>query len=311
MDNSLLWPAACVFFGTSGLVFTALYLLQRPDGRIEDRVRELVSTRSGDVLKGPSTPSGWTRLVDSLSSWIPQSKHGQLEQRLLHAGCLGPSAVTMYVTAQYVCASLLAAAAGLACLRLGTRSLDLLLLVAVAGCLGFLLPAFWLRQRKATRQRLFLRSLPDFLDLLVACVEAGLSLEGAIQRISRELDTAHPALAAEIQRVQREMELGTPTDRALQNLAERTDLDPLRTIASACNQARRFGTRLAGALRVQADMLRSHREEAAEETAQKAAVKILMPTLLLLFPATFVVLAGPAAIQIYESFQTESLSGQP
>jgi tight adherence protein C len=176
---------------------------------------------------------------------------------------------------------------------------------AMAGCGGYLLPGYWLSRCKQRRQRAINRSLPDFLDLIISCVEAGLSFEASIQRVTADLAFAHPLLGQEMLKVQREIDLGATPDRALQSLAERTDSEIVRNLATICHQARKYGTRLSTALKVHADILRDERENLAEEAAQKAAVKILFPTLLCLFPAIFVVLAGPAAIQISEHFTSD------
>jgi tight adherence protein C len=245
------------------------------------------------------------RIGNKLAEVLLPPNHEQrseLRQQLMHAGYSSAGALPMFVTAQVGVAVLLGLAATAVSKSLSPTGSDLLLPVTMSVCIGFLAPRIWLRQRKASRLRILNRSLPDFLDLLVACVEAGLSLEGAIHRVSMELGFAHPLLGGEIAWIQAEIELGATPDRALLSSAERTDSDVLRALATVCQQARRFGSRISSALRVHAEMLRQDREHAAEEAAQKAAVKILFPTLLLLFPATFVVLAGPAAIQIAENF---------
>jgi tight adherence protein C len=121
-------------------------------------------------------------------------------------------------------------------------------------------------------------------------------------RVTSEIEVAHPILAAEMAVVQRQIELGASPDVALRNFAERSDLNSLYSLSSLLEQARKFGTSLTDALRTQAEMMRYQREEHAEELAQKAAVKILFPTLLFIFPAIFVVLVGPAAMQLAATF---------
>jgi tight adherence protein C len=137
---------------------------------------------------------------------------------------------------------------------------------------------------------------------MIVCLEGGLSLQETIRRVSDELRLAHPALASELGFVQRDIELGATVDQALKRFATRTDYEAVRTLSTFIREAQRFGTNITDALRSHADMLRSQREQAAEESAQKASVKILIPTLLLIFPATFVVIVGPAVIQIHEAF---------
>jgi tight adherence protein C len=175
--------------------------------------------------------------------------------------------------------------------------------VLIGGCLGILGmigPSFWLDYKKAVRQATFRRALPDALDVMVICLEGGLSLPGAIRRVASELQAAHPSLALELNIVVREIQLGRNAGDSLQQMGLRTDLEEVRTLASVISQAEKFGASLVKSLRVHADTLRLKRQQRAEEMAQKAAIKILFPTLLFIFPAIFVVILGPAAFQIYE-----------
>jgi tight adherence protein C len=182
----------------------------------------------------------------------------------------------------------------------------LMLVAACAGCLGFVLPAAWLRWKINRRQSNLREALPDFLDIIVVCLEGGMSFESALQRTTDELQEAHPALARELVIVQRELAIGRAADDALQNMARRTGLPVLKTLANNVRQARRLGIRLAEDLRTQAAILRTQREQRAEELAQKASVKILFPTLIFIFPTIFVVVVGPAAFQIREMFAESS-----
>src|SRR5262249_54747306 len=140
-----------------------------------------------------------------------------------------------------------------------------LLFGALLGVAGMIGPSFWLDQRKSARQSAFRRSLPDALDVVVICLEAGLSLPGALKRVAGELRTAHPVLARELNIVQREMQLGRSTGEALQQFAARTDMEELRGLASVIAQAERFGASLVKALRIHADTLREKRVHHAEE----------------------------------------------
>src|SRR5690606_34824495 len=127
-------------------------------------------------------------------------------------------------------------------------------------------------------------ALPDFLDLMTVCLEGGLSLQETIHRVSTELQLAHPALAAELMIVRRDMELGATVEQSLKRCSVRSDCEGLRTLSTFLRETQRFGTKITDALRDFADGLRAQREQAAEENAQKVAVKILIPTLLLIFP---------------------------
>jgi tight adherence protein C len=178
-----------------------------------------------------------------------------------------------------------------------------LLYGAIVGCFGVFVPGVWLDWRKARRQRQLRRSLPDYLDLLTACMEGGTGMQAVMLRVTDELRTAHPLLAGEMAMVQREIDLGRGTSEALQHLAQRCDLDEFRSLATFVSHAERFGTTMSDALRELSEMLRFQRENRAEEMAHKASVKILVPTLLFIFPAVFVVLAGPAAIKLQSMFK--------
>lgn len=295
------YPHVWTGIGIAGAIFAAMMLLIHTDGRVESRIRSLEA--ADDRRQRAAGMFDW--LVRRLA---PRNNAiGELRTRLMHAGFSSPVAVSAFSTLQILSAAI-GCGLGLWLARsLPPRMLDDLLGSLLGGCLGFLTPGYLLLKRTRRRQLLLQRGLPDFLDLLVTCLDAGLSLEGSLQRITDELQLAHPVLGQEMLRVQRDIELGAPSDRALQNFAERSDIDILRTLSSACGQARRFGSRLSSTLRSLSDGLRQQREQRAEEAAQVAAVKILLPTLLLLFPIIFVVLAGPAAFQIVEQFTSAGM----
>jgi tight adherence protein C len=179
---------------------------------------------------------------------------------------------------------------------------DGLIYGAFCGVVGMIGPSFWLDRMKAGRQVSFRRALPDALDVLVICLEGGLSLPAALRRVSGELRTAHPLLASELNIVQREIQLGQSPGDALLHFADRSDLEEIRSLALVITQSERFGASLVKALRIHAETLRTKRLHDAEEAASKAAVKILFPTLLCIFPGLFLVILGPAAIQMVATF---------
>ena len=311
MTRFLEWSFLLTFAGIGGLVLVVLQLSRR-DPRIAQRVKAMAASLQAPQETGTAHQTAQGRYRGAIG-WLaavllPRAEHkrNQLRQLLSHAGYYAPSALSTYVTLQFGLAIGLFLLAVWLCRLAGVHSIDLLLLGAGAAGAAYLLPGLWLRRRQAQRHRILNRSLPDFLDLLVTCLEAGLSLEAVIQRVTREMGFAHPLLAEEMARVQGEIELGAPPDRALHNFAERTGADVVRSLATVCHQARKYGAKISTALRIHADVLRDQREQQAEEAAQKASVKILFPTLLCLFPAIFVVLAGPAAIQISENFTGEN-----
>ncbi|HET9512951.1 MAG TPA: type II secretion system F family protein, partial [Gemmatimonadales bacterium] len=147
-----------------------------------------------------------------------------------------------------------------------------------------------------------LRALPDALDLMVVCVEAGLGLNQAIQRVAEEIMYMSPSLGEQMSLVNLEIRAGTPRDEAMRNFANRTDLDDVRSIATVLIQTERFGTSVADALRTHSDTLRTKRRQRVEEAAAKTAIKMLFPLVFCIFPAMFIVILGPGLIRAIKAF---------
>lgn len=167
-----------------------------------------------------------------------------------------------------------------------------------APALGLILPRFLLKKRIAARAKRIRLSLPDALDLMVICVEAGLGLDQAIQRVAAELKTVHPDLCGELELLGLEMRAGIPRAEALRNLSERCGVDDLRALAAVLIQTDRFGTSVAQALRVHSESLRVERRQRAEEAAAKLSIKMLPVLALFVFPAVMIVVMGPAVIAL-------------
>jgi tight adherence protein C len=172
----------------------------------------------------------------------------------------------------------------------------------LALALGFLAPDFWLGRRIKKRQSKIRRGLPDVLDLLVICIEAGLSMDQAAARTSVELRFAQPELCDELNLVVLEQRAGRPRGEAWKHLAERTDVDAVRNLTTMLVQAEQFGTSVAKTLRVHSDTLRTQRVQAVEEAAAKTTIKLTFPLVLFIFPSIFLVALGPAIISIMQSF---------
>ena len=168
--------------------------------------------------------------------------------------------------------------------------------------LGFYLPDIWLRIKTAGRKAKILEGLPDALDLLVVCVEAGMGLDAAFNRVGEEMKLSNKALSDEFKLLNLELRAGKSRRDALQNLALRTDIDEVSSLVTLLIQTDRFGTSVAKALRVYSDAFRTKRYQKAEEIAAKIPVKLVFPTILFIFPSLFVAIMGPAAIRIYEMF---------
>jgi tight adherence protein C len=174
---------------------------------------------------------------------------------------------------------------------------------ALAGGIGFLGPDFWLGRKISKRQSEIKKGLPDVLDLLVICVEAGLSLDQATARTAQELEKAQPALSDELGIVALEQRAGRARSDAWKHLAERTDVDVVRNLVSMLVQAEQFGTSIGKTLRVHSDTLRTKRVQEIEEKAAKLSVKLLFPLVLFIFPSLFLVVLGPAVLVMADSFK--------
>jgi tight adherence protein C len=210
----------------------------------------------------------------------------------------------LYFSAKSALALLLPASlAGLLAFHQGPAMLQGTLLVA-ASAAGYYLPNAWLTSRIRRRQRAITRALPELLDLLVLCVEAGLSLEQSVARIGREFIGHAPALAQELHAASLELAAGSGRTRALRHLAQRVGLESMDGLVSLLVQAERFGTRVGDALGVQAEHQRHQRRRTVEHAAATLGVKLLFPLVFCIFPGLLVVLVGPAFIGIYRVLST-------
>ncbi len=182
-------------------------------------------------------------------------------------------------------------------------------ITAFAGGLAFLLPDIWLHLAISDRRDKIRCALPDCLDLMVVSVEAGLGLDAALLKVSQEMNRVHPELAEEFMLVNREIQMGLTRADALSNIAIRTGVPELKSLAAILIQAEKFGTSIATALRSHADTMRTKRRQEAEERAAKTAVKLTLPLILFIFPAIFVVLAGPAMLKLIDVLTSGVLKG--
>lgn len=230
-----------------------------------------------------------------------------LRTRFMNAGWRDPSAPKLYFAAKTVLA--LALPALVAVLAAG-RSGNLLLVLCAGAAIGYYLPNGALARRAASRQRDIFESLPDALDLLTICVEAGLSMERALVKVAGEIHIKSLALAQELQLVLMEMRAGFSKERALRNLALRSGVEDVDALVAMLVQAERFGTSMGESLRVHADNLRRKRAVVAQEAAAKVALKLLFPLIFCIFPALMIVLLGPASIQIKTVLQSAAHGGR-
>ncbi len=260
---------------------------------------------SGVVIGGPTalteTPDP---VLQRLSRLVPKSPKDmtRIQRRLARAGHPHPSAAVYYALAEVTLPVVL----GLSTIVLFGMRGGLLLAVFLA-ILGYLAPGLWVERQTRLRQKAIRNGLPDALDLLTVCVEAGSGLDQALAKTSNELHHVHPALADELQTINTEIRAGKPRMEALKNFAQRTGVPDVQTLVSMLTQTDRFGTSVADALRVQSDTSRTKRRQDAEERAGKVGVKLVFPLALCLFPALYVVCFGPVVVKVYRAF----LEGAP
>lgn len=306
------------FACASTLGYLVLALLTAGDRRVQSRLDEL-SGRDDDLLeltrtraKRAGRPAGYLKsLLTRLGRLVipnNEDKQRELRTRLIHAGIYAPTALSVFAGVRALL-TIVPMTSCVVALSAGIVSLQTAILIAAPGVgVGMMGPSFWLDSRRKRRQTTLRQALPDFLDLIVACLESGMTFDSALQRVTDELQTAHPELADEMRIVKREIAVGRSVDQALQNFADRSGLDEAKTIATFAQQARRLGTSMTEPLRTNAEMLRQRREQRAEELAHAASVKILLPTLFFIFPVIVGVLVGPAALEIKEKLRETNVA---
>ncbi len=229
-----------------------------------------------------------------------QAEVSVTEQRLIRAGYRKDSAIKNFYGAKVLVPlifCLLVAFSGIA-------HYSPFILYALALGLGFLAPDFWLGRQISKRQAKIRQGLPDVLDLLVICVEAGQSLDQATARTAVELREAQPAITDELGIVVLEQRAGRGRGDAWRHFAERSDVESVRNLVSVLVQSEQFGTSAAKTLRIHSDTLRTQRRQAIEEQAAKTTVKLVFPLVFCIFPSLFLVTIGPAIIIIMENFHT-------
>jgi tight adherence protein C len=304
MDTQIL-IIICIFAALALLGYVAFMLLSDKDvsGRLRNR---LVGKAKTDVTK-PTGPKGVVPLLQKMGQaaaqpFMPKTREAQsdLRKRLGYAGIYSNSAIKAVTGAKVICLGV-----GLIGGYIGSLQtegfLSVVMCLSVGGLVGYLLPTFWLKRAIKKNNKDLTHGLADALDLMVVCVEAGLTVDSAMQRVGQEMALAHPAISRELGITHMETRVGLSRTESLKNLGQRTGVTALQSLAAMLIQAERFGTSIAMALRVHADTLRTNRHHIAEEIAAKASVKMSFPLVLFIFPATFIVLAGPTIIGLLNS----------
>ena len=282
-------------------------ILRRIAGRSKD-----MEEAKGDSSIDQAAKSIMTKVAPlAMKPVMPRSDEqmSMLRVRLANAGFRDENASSIFLASKTILALIFGIGTAFFALRRGTQGLTVFGLAAIVGTIGFVVPEAWLWLARRKRAEAIRNGLPDSLDLMVISVEAGLGLDAAIQRVSEEMANVHPILSQELVLATLETQMGLPRAESLANLANRTGVAEMRSLVAVVTQAERFGTSIARALRNQADALRIKRRQAAEERAQKTTVKLMLPLILFIFPAIFVVLGGPAALKFIEAFHESGMIG--
>jgi tight adherence protein C len=294
----------CVTLG----VMAVYWLMFRPPSAATERLKRM--GEPGGVAPAVALveepPGGGLaeRVAAPLQRLAPPSaaEARKLQRTLMQAGFRSPSAPATYRALQLASLVGFPALVALGCALAGRPLDSALLWIGFAFCLGFILPRYVLKRLVAGRHQRLRWGLADALDLLVVSIEAGLGLNAALVRVGEELKSVHPDISEEFEIANLEIRVGRDRDEALRNLAERSGVDDLRSLVAMLVQADRFGTSIAKAVRVYADGLRTKRRQRAEQAAQKAAVKLLLPLACFLFPTLFIAILGPAALNLIDTF---------
>ena len=305
-----MFPVLVVVMSVASVALVVYAIFPRKRNDQEAILRRMSGKRATDnvaLLREQAKDSVAKKMVQAVAPIatrpvMPKSAEdmSRLHIRLATAGLRRENAVTLFLASKTICAALFAVVALVATLaqRGGLQQVVGWTIFATAA--GFMAPNLWLKLAIGRRGEEVRNGLPDSLDLLVISVESGLGLDAALQRVGDELKNVHPTLSEELQITTLETQMGIPRAEALDNMAIRTGLAEVRSLVGIVNQAERFGTSVARALRNQADALRVKRRQQAEERAQKTTVKLMAPLILFIFPAIFVVLAGPAALRMID-----------
>jgi tight adherence protein C len=302
----------CVGVSAAFLFLFLLELAPRRPQMVSQRLTELqaLGPDSGSVLQRRRRQERAEQLksvIQAFGESMIERSGGQppsaLRLRLIQAGYPSAGAVPMYMGTRVLLPASLGVGAMLLLPIIGFRAIGIILGVIYFVAVGYVAPSMHLSMRVRRRQKEMQRALPDALDMLVVSVEAGLGLNQALVRVAEEIDRLSPVLSEQLALVNLEIRAGTPREEALKNLADRTGLPDITSLTGMLIQTERFGTSVAQALRIHADTMRTKRRQRAEEAAAKTTIKLIFPLVFCIFPAMFVVILGPAVIQIVQALK--------
>lgn len=290
------------FVSIAFIVMAVYWVLFRPVSATAQRLADLDDPRGGAVqsIEPNTMESLAARMAEPINRLVPPSAADakKLQKKLMQAGFRSPSAPAIYRATQLTLMIMLPAWVFLGYSMTAQPMSEALLPCLGAFAVGFLKPRFILNRLVAKRKLRITWGLADALDLMVITMEAGLGLNAAMLKVCDELKSVHPDICKEFELANLEIRVGRERSEALRNLAERTGVEDLNSLVGMLIQADRFGTSIARAVRVYSDSLRTKRRQRAEQAAQKAAFKLLLPLGALLFPTMFIIILGPALLNI-------------
>ena len=299
-----------VFAGIVMAIWAFLSLISNRNSHALDRLSRLSRPQSLADIEDPTKSGkaskfqGLTNAVKSISKpLMPQTEIEQnaLKIKLANAGFRSDAAPMVYSGIRLVCLAV-SFLIGIAVLVPGRPfGYRMGLGIVIITCVGFYIPSMILWYLRSKRQEDIFLTLPDALDLLVVCVESGLGLDAGMRKVCDEMGKHAKIITEEFSLANFQLQMGRPRREVLHDLGVRTGVDDVKSLAAILIQADRFGSSIAQALRVQSDAMRTRRKQIAEEKAAKTAVQLLFPLILFIFPGIFVVLVGPAAINIMEN----------
>jgi len=277
-----------------GRISQVVGLQKTPRSKLDAGISKPSSSRTADLMESLS------RLSLPADGW----QDSQLKLKFIRAGFRGQKAPQTYfgIKSLLFIVAPLVLGATLFVLFPGMGFTKIAALVVFVAAAGYYLPDVYLRLRTSRRSRQMRETLPDLIDLLVICIESGLGLDAALNRVSREISRASPVLAEEFYLAGLEIRAGSGRVPALKNLSLRVDLEDLYNLVAMLVQADKFGTSLGASLRIQSEVMRVKRMQRAEEIASKIPVKMLFPLIFFIFPSLMFVIIGPAAIQVSAMF---------
>jgi tight adherence protein C len=304
MDLQTILPWA-IFGGISLCLWAVFTLLTSSSSREAERLDELRNPMLRGKGQGGESKTGMGAMLERAAPALSKAikpktelEQNELKVKMANAGFNSPTAGTMFLAIKVISLFVgLAIGAGYGLTSWGMTQSGLTAAI-IGGGLGFYLPGLILGFAVRGRQEKIFLQMPDALDLLVVCVEAGLGLDAGMRRVAEELEDAAPEICAEFDMCNMQLQMGRPRREVLHDLGVRTGVDDMRALAAILIQADKFGSSIAQALRVQSDSMRIKRSQLAEERAAMTAVKMIFPLVLFIFPGIFVVLVGPAAIMM-------------